>query len=144
MQYVSSNNKVSQLPYLLRLNLESNSVKDLKALNNEENFKNLRVLNLSKNKIADMGAIKVSSLQQLNLNDNKIEKFDGFDGHAKLRVLEMRRNKVVALTIFANMPELKELYLAENKIKTMVGLEILLGVQTLNLRKNNVWGFLKD
>jgi len=69
-------------------------VKDLKILANEENFKNLRVivylfiyliylffdekyLNLSKNKLIELGPIKITSLLQLNLNDNKIEKFEG-------------------------------------------------------------------
>jgi len=29
--------------------------------------------------------------------DNKIEKFEGFEGHSKLRVLELRRNKLSGL-----------------------------------------------
>ena len=79
---------------MIKLNLELNAVKDLKLLANEENFKNLRVivylfiyliylffdekyLNLSKNKLIELGPIKITSLLQLNLNDNKIEKFEG-------------------------------------------------------------------
>jgi Leucine-rich repeat (LRR) protein len=67
--------------------MEGNSVKDLKPFANEENFKSLRVfrditynkfqfMNLSKNKIVDLGPIKIASLVSLNLNDNRIEKFE--------------------------------------------------------------------
>jgi hypothetical protein len=48
-----------------------------------------------------------------------------FDGHPKLRVLELRRNKVGPLTVFVNVPELRELYLAENKVKSILGIETM-------------------
>ena len=48
-----------------------------------------------------------------------------FDGHTKLKVLELRRNKISALTSFNNLPELRELYLAENKIKSIQGIETM-------------------
>lgn len=35
----------------------------------------------------------------------------------------MRKNKVTQLTIFQNLPELKELYLSENKLKNVQGME---------------------
>jgi Leucine-rich repeat (LRR) protein len=124
------------MPFLIKLNLEANSVKDIKPLANEEAFRNLKVrakfqlnvhkyLNLSHNKIVEFSAIKVAALQELNLNDNRIEKFEGFDGHPKLKKLELRKNKVSALTVFVNLPELKELYLTENKVKQIQGIEIL-------------------
>jgi len=51
-----------------------------------------------------------------------------FDGHPKLRVLELRRNKVTVLTVFNNLPELREIYLAENKIKAIQGIETLVNL----------------
>lgn len=73
------------MPFLVKLNVEQNNIKDLKSLTNEENFKCLKYLNVASNKLTELGPIKVVSLVQLNLNDNKIEKMESFDGNPKLR-----------------------------------------------------------
>ena len=44
-------------------------------------------MNLENNRIADFGAIRVPRLTYLNLNKNKIEKMDTFEGHDKLKIL---------------------------------------------------------
>jgi len=54
------------------LNVEKNNVKDFKALNIEEGWKTLRVLNLNFNKISEMVPINVPNLQELSLIENKI------------------------------------------------------------------------
>ncbi|CAD8145854.1 unnamed protein product [Paramecium pentaurelia] len=132
--------QLSQLPYLIRLNVEGNNIKDLKSLANEEAYKSLKYLNAASNKLVELGPIKVP-LIQLNLNDNKIEKMDTFDGNPKLRQLYLKRNKIAALTQFQNLPELKELKLSENKIKAIQGIELLTSIQILQLRKNLIEGF---
>ena len=43
----------------------------------------------------------------------------GFDGHPKLRVLELKKNRINVLTFCVGLVELRELYLAENKIKSV-------------------------
>jgi Leucine-rich repeat (LRR) protein len=43
---------VAPIPNLITLNAERNNIKDLKFLNVEEGWKNLRILNLGYNKIA--------------------------------------------------------------------------------------------
>lgn len=47
------------MQFLIRLNLENNSIKDLKSLGNEEAFKSLRYLNLASNKLVELTPIKV-------------------------------------------------------------------------------------
>lgn len=60
----------------------------------EECFKNLQYLNLSNNKISELGPVKAPNLKYLNLNENKIEKVENFEGHAKLEVLILTKNKI--------------------------------------------------
>ncbi len=121
---------------LLHLNLENNSIKDMKPLSNEEAFLKLQTLNMSKNKITELLPIKCPKLTLLNLNSNAIDKIETFDGHPRLKVLSLRANKINALTQLTAMPALKELYLSENKIRQFTGLEGLGSLITLNLRKN--------
>jgi Leucine-rich repeat (LRR) protein len=50
-------NLVAALPVLTTLIADHNNVKDFKAFNIEDGWKSLRVLNLSFNKIADLGSL---------------------------------------------------------------------------------------
>jgi Leucine-rich repeat (LRR) protein len=90
-------------------------IKDLKPLYNEENFKNLKVLDLSKNKVIEIQGIKAAPLlSHLNLNDNFIEKLEAFEGHPEVKILELRGNKISVLNqIFAAIPKIKEIYLVK-------------------------------
>ena len=72
---------------LLHLNLENNSIKDMKPLSVEEAFPKLQTLNLSKNKIIELLPVKCPKLLSLNLNNNSIDKIESFDGHPRLNVL---------------------------------------------------------
>jgi Leucine-rich repeat (LRR) protein len=104
---------VGQITNLLRLNLSQNLIKDLKPLYNEENFKSLRVLDLSKNKVIEVQGIKAAPLlNNLNLSENFIEKLEAYEGHPKIRILDLRGNKIANLaTLSGNMPELREINL---------------------------------
>ena len=62
---------------------------------------------------------------------------ENFGGHAKIKILELRRNKISSMQGLAGMAELAELYIAENKIKSLGGLEAP-NLKRLHLRKNAV------
>ena len=47
--------------------MEKNNVKDFKALNIEEGWKTLRILNLNYNKVAELVPLNVPNLQELSL-----------------------------------------------------------------------------
>lgn len=47
---------------------------------------------------------------------------ENFGGHPKIKVLELRRNKIASLQGLAGMAELTHFYVAENKIKSLAGL----------------------
>lgn len=99
---VNSINKiVATLPNLETLIVEHNNVKDFKVFSGtiEEGWKNLRILNLSFNKISDLSSLAaVPNLRELYLTQNRIEKVENFGGHPKLKILELRRNKISTLT----------------------------------------------
>ena len=82
---------------LVKLNLENNLIKDMKALSNDEAFPKLQILNLGKNKINELVSIKCGRLVSLELSHNLIEKTESFDGHPKLKMLSLRNNKINAL-----------------------------------------------
>lgn len=63
---------MSPLPNLVTLIADHNNVKDLKFLNAEEGWKNLRVLNIGFNKIAELIPIAAPALTTLILTENKI------------------------------------------------------------------------
>ncbi len=54
-----------------------------------------------------------------------------------MKKLELRKNKITPLQGLGNLPELIELYLSENKIKSFAGLDAP-NLKILHLRKNIV------
>ena len=60
-----------------------------------------------------------ASLTKLNLNANRIDRCVLFTGHKTIKILEMRKNQLTDLRGIANMPELTELYLADNQISNI-------------------------
>lgn len=63
-------------------------------------------MNLAKNRLTEIGSIKnASNLTHLILSENLIDKTgEGFDGHPKLKILELRGNRLATLASFANLP----------------------------------------
>lgn len=59
---------------LIHLDLQNNHIKDMKAFALEEGFKNIQYINLSNNKISELGVIRPPNLRYLNLNENRVEK----------------------------------------------------------------------
>jgi len=83
---------LGNIPSLITLNAANNNIKDMKSLVDEEKFKNLKYLDLSTNRINELMAIKAANLLELNLNCNNINKTETFEGHPKIRKLELRAN----------------------------------------------------
>ena len=69
--------------------------------------------------IQELEDVNCASLTKLNLNANKIDRCVLFTGHQAIKILEMRKNQLTDLRGIANMPELRELYLAENQINNI-------------------------
>ena len=124
---------------LVRLNLSNNKVKGMNIFTQEENFPNLKWLDVSNNKLVEIPALKLPKLEYLNLSNNKMEKVnDQWTGHPNVRILCCADNKYKSLAPFKSMPLLEELYMASNAITSLSGWESLPMLSKLHLRNNNI------
>ncbi|KAJ0036733.1 hypothetical protein NQD34_005410 [Periophthalmus magnuspinnatus] len=98
----------------------------------------LQWLNVAVNLLTDTGDLVGPSLETLNLIGNRIEKLSCLDGRfANLTTLELRGNQLET-TEGIYLPNLHHLYMAQNVIKHLKGLENLERLQTLHLRENQI------
>lgn len=124
---------------LVRLNVANNKVKGMSVFTNDESFPNLKWLDVSNNKIQEIPALKCPKLEYLNISHNKMEKVnEGWTGHANLRIICAVDNKFKTLAPFKNMPNLEELYMESNSMTTLSGWESLPKLKTLHLRRNKI------
>lgn len=92
-------------------------------------------MDLSDNKFNELAAFKCPKLEYLDISKNKIEKVnEGWTGHPTLKVLKSVDNKFKNMNAFKNMPKLVELYLANNVIASLTGVEGLTSLKKLHLR----------
>lgn len=106
------------------LNASKNLIASTSFFDDPNSYRKLQVLNLSGNKIKELGQIDAPELFRLNLNENEIERIN-WKGHPSLQYLELRKNKLKRLNRLANLPNLIELYLSENEITDFRALENL-------------------
>lgn len=132
-------NIIQQLTGLVKLNLAKNKIKSVAMFTNEENFPNLRWLDISNNKYTELVAIKVPKLEYLDISYNRLEKVnEGWTGHPNIKILKSIDNKFKNLAPFKEMPRLEELYLESNAITSLSGYENLPSLRKLHLRKNKI------
>ncbi|OPJ69312.1 leucine-rich repeat-containing protein 23 [Patagioenas fasciata] len=99
----------------------------------------LQVISFAHNHIKAIEGITHPRLVNLSLKGNKIQTALGL-GHGQLfnlQILELRGNKLESTAGF-NLPKLKSLYLAQNTIQKLEGLEGLEQLTTLHLRDNKL------
>lgn len=124
---------------LVKLNLSKNKIKSIALFANEENFPQLRWLDISTNKYTEFVALKLPKLEYLDISYNRLEKVnEGWTGHPTIKVFKSIDNKFKNLAPFREMPKLEELYLANNVITQLSGWENLPSLKKLHLRKNKI------
>jgi Leucine-rich repeat (LRR) protein len=127
------------LTSLIKLNLAKNKIKSINLFTNEENFPNLRWLDISNNKYTELVGIKCQKLEYLDISYNRLEKVnEGWNGHPNIKILKSIDNKFKNLAPFKEMPKLEELYLESNVITNLIGYENLPNLRKLHLRKNKI------
>ena len=130
---------LKELSNCVRLELQKNKIKTLAVFTTEENFVNLKYLDLSNNKFADLTNFALPALEYLDISHNKLEKVnEAWLGHAKLKYCNAADNKFKSLAPFKNCPKLEELYLQNNAVGSLTGYDGLPALRVLNLRHNKV------
>ncbi len=96
---------------LVRIDCNTNEIKDMDIFSNPDKMQFLQTINLSINKIKELPEMNLNSLLELNVDQNEIASAARFTGLLNIEILRMRNNKLKDCTGLANMPKLKELYL---------------------------------
>ncbi len=87
-----------------------------------------------------MGGVQdLIHLEKLELYDNHIEDLTHIDRLSKLRILDLSFNSIRAMIpLVQHVPLLEELYMAQNKLRKIEGLEGLVHLRTLDLGANRI------
>ncbi|XWS14984.1 hypothetical protein CRYUN_Cryun35bG0055500 [Craigia yunnanensis] len=112
----------------------------LKAIPVISGYSSLRSVNLSNNFLAHItpGSLP-KGLHTLNLSRNKINTIEGLKELTRLRVVDLRYNRIARIGHgLSNCTLIKELYLTGNKISDVEGLHRLLKLTVLDLSFNKI------
>ena len=112
---------------------------DISDLTGLEKCKGLASLELAKNKITKLDALKgLASLQYLNLADNQVEDLAPLAGVPALQYIELSNNKVKSLGPLAGLTNLASLYFSNNQVSDIEPLLKLPRLTTLYLDGNQI------
>ncbi|KAH7351878.1 hypothetical protein KP509_19G018500 [Ceratopteris richardii] len=123
-------------------NCSDESLPSTRVLNDFFSLQKLSNLNLDKNSISDIKSMKLQqsspNLKLLSLKSNVITKIDGLSGLVFLEKLYLDNNciKKIDPGSFENLPCLEELDLSNNSIRDVNHMEGLLSLRSLNLASN--------
>ncbi|XP_012265960.2 leucine-rich repeat-containing protein 23-like [Athalia rosae] len=129
---------LTAMTYLLMIKADRNRIE---SANFQSNMLYLQVLSLNRNKIRETKGISHRLLECLELSNNSIKAVDLNPYELEnLKVLEIRGNILTTMNglLFRN---LRALYIAENRIERIEGLETLLNLETLHARGNFISSF---
>ncbi|PWA28685.1 hypothetical protein CCH79_00014811, partial [Gambusia affinis] len=119
----------------IKLDLKERALTDIVAISN---YIHIRFLDLSNNHISDLSPLAPMT-HLLWLKARNIQKVSGLQNadFGNLVILELRGNQLETTSGF-DLPNLRKLYLAQNFIKRLEGLEKLERLTTLHLRDNQL------
>lgn len=106
-------NLVENMTYLLRLDANTNEIKDMDIFRSFDKLQFLQILNLSSNKIKELSEMNTQNLTDLNLDGNAITTCQNFTGLPNLLTLKLRQNKLTNCEGLSNMPKLHTLHLVK-------------------------------
>uniref|UniRef100_A0AAY4D6M4 Leucine-rich repeat-containing protein 23 n=2 Tax=Denticeps clupeoides TaxID=299321 RepID=A0AAY4D6M4_9TELE len=136
--HLSDLSPLANLTQLLWLKIDGNLVRSFRD-QPVGTLPYLQWLSLAANRLRDVEGLSGSALETLNLTGNAIQRISGIEHHrlSNLVVLELRGNRLETTDgIF--LPKLRHLYLAQNVIQRLEGLDKLERLTTLHLRDNQL------
>mmetsp|Transcript_49243 Transcript_49243/g.86677 ORF Transcript_49243/g.86677 Transcript_49243/m.86677 type:complete len:318 (-) Transcript_49243:22-975(-) len=132
------------LTYLVKLDLSSNEIANIKSLFPEEGgLVHLQLLDLSGNLLNALPALPLPALKTASFAKNEIANCQDFTGHELLASLDLSQNKIPSMAGIANMPMLTSLNVAGNELSELTGLEGVPLLEDFNLAGNKFEGPLE-
>lgn len=135
---------IHDLPYLEKIDFNIYSYDDYGigrslALHNLPNLKTLIVTKSGLSSIMDIkGLENITSLESLDLSENKLIKIDGLATLTNLISLNLRDNRIEKLNNLDSLIRLKNLDLSQNQIQEIEGLEKLRALEVLSIGMNKI------
>ncbi|XP_077455749.1 leucine-rich repeat-containing protein 23 isoform X2 [Stigmatopora argus] len=135
---ISDLSPLSSLTQLLWLKMDKNYVTCFQGQTFSQ-LVYLQWLSMAANRLTEVEGLVGLALESLNLSGNRIERLNGLESclFSKLGTLELRGNRLTS-TNGINLPNLQRLYLAQNSITSLEGLDKLESLTTLHLRSNKL------
>ncbi|XP_024148656.1 leucine-rich repeat-containing protein 23 isoform X1 [Oryzias melastigma] len=136
--YLNDLSPLASLKHLLWLKVDKNDVVSFQGQPFAELIY-LQRLSMAANQLNDVNGLVGPALESLNLKGNNIQQLHSFQTgcFGSLLSLELRGNRLET-TDGLNLPNLQRLYLAENMIKHLEGLDKLESLTILHLRDNKL------
>lgn len=98
----------------------------------------LQWLDLSINKITELPCLRQPQLTKINLAENAIATAANFNGHSRVMVLNLSKNKLTTCEGICHMASLEEINLSENEIANVDELKNMPNLKVLNLNTNKL------
>jgi internalin A len=133
---ISEIKRLEKLTNLYELNLSLNEINKIEGL---DKLSNLHELNLYSNQTKRIeGLAKLTNLVVLDLDSNQVSKIEGLDKLVALSALNLSRNQVSKIEGMDKLAELSVLYLSGNQISRIEGLNELTKLSILYLSGNQI------
>lgn len=124
---------ITELPFLILLQADKNQLHTA-AL---KRCKYLQVLILNYNQLTTVKHVYQPELSTLEIGYNQIKEMV-VNKMPHLKCIDLRYNVIRELPLTMDFPKLDSLYLAGNKIRSLLGIEMLVNLRILHVRNNPI------
>ncbi|KAM4603211.1 LOW QUALITY PROTEIN: leucine-rich repeat-containing protein 23-like [Discoglossus pictus] len=124
------------MTHLLSLRVDQNQLLNASGLGE---FPYLQLASFAQNRMRTLEGVAHPRLETLKLTGNQLQTLEGLDCTklSNLHTLELRGNQLLS-TAGLYLPNLRELYLAQNNLTRLDGLDSLVHLTSLHLRDNQL------
>lgn len=124
-----------KLSHLEEIYITDCNIENLQEINN---LKGLRIIQLYSNRITRINKLKLQNLETLTIKNNLIIMIEDLDELPKLKNLDLSYNEIYTIEGLDNLKNLKKLYLSSNQINKIQSLDNLMNLEELDLSRNKI------